>query len=69
MGFDDKTTEEVETTKFLGLQIDSNLNWKTYIQYIIPKLSSARFAMRPVTSIMKTETLTIIDSVFGIYGF
>jgi hypothetical protein len=41
MGFDDKTIEEVETTKFLGLQIDSNLNWKTHIQYIIPKLSSA----------------------------
>jgi hypothetical protein len=23
--------EEVGTTKFLGLQIDSNLNWKTHI--------------------------------------
>jgi hypothetical protein len=53
MGFDDKTIEEVETTKFLGLQIDSNLNWKTHIQYIIPKLSSACFAMSKVTSIMK----------------
>jgi hypothetical protein len=41
----DKTTEEVETTKFLGLQVDSNLTWKTHIQYIIPKLSSACFAM------------------------
>jgi hypothetical protein len=55
MGFDDKTIEEVETTKFIGLQIDSNLNWKTHIQYIIPKLSSAYFAMT-VTSIMKTES-------------
>jgi hypothetical protein len=26
----DKTIE-VETTKFLGLQVDSNLNWKTHI--------------------------------------
>jgi hypothetical protein len=60
MGFDDKTIEEVETTKFLGLQIDSNLNWKTHIQYIIPKLSSACFAMRTVTSIMKTETLKLV---------
>jgi hypothetical protein len=60
MGFDDKTTEEVETTKFLGLQIDSNLNWKTHIQYVIPKLSSAHFAMRTVTSVMKTETLKLV---------
>jgi hypothetical protein len=50
----DKTIEEVETTKFIGLQVDSNLNWKTHIQYIIPKLSSACFAMRTVTSLMKT---------------
>lgn len=30
---DNKTIEEVETTKFLGLQSDNNLNWKiwTYI--------------------------------------
>jgi hypothetical protein len=59
MGFDDKTIEEVETTKFLGLQIDSSLNWKTHIQYIIPKLSSACFAMRTVTSVTKTETLKL----------
>lgn len=27
-GYDNKTTEEVETAKFLGLQID-NLSWET----------------------------------------
>jgi hypothetical protein len=30
IGYVDKTIEEVETTEFLGLQVDSNLNWKTY---------------------------------------
>jgi hypothetical protein len=60
MGSDDNTIEEVETTKFLGLQIDSNFNWKTHIQYIIPKLSSAFSAMRTVTSLMKTETLKLV---------
>jgi hypothetical protein len=55
-----KTTEEVETTKFLGLQVDNNLNWKTHIQYIIPKLSSACFAMRTIGSLMKTETLKLV---------
>jgi hypothetical protein len=34
---------EVETTKFLGLNIDINLNWKAYVQYIMPKLSSPCF--------------------------
>jgi hypothetical protein len=30
-GYDYKRTEEVETSKFLGLQFDNNLNWKTHI--------------------------------------
>lgn len=46
-GYDDKTIE-MDTTKFLGLQIYSNLNWKTHIQYTIPKLSSAYFAASTV---------------------
>jgi hypothetical protein len=56
-GYVNKTIEEAETTKFLGLQVDNNLTWKTHIQYIIPKLSSALFAVRNITSLMKTETL------------
>jgi hypothetical protein len=56
----DKTIKEVETTKFLGLQVDNNLNWKIHIQYIIPKLSSACFAMRNITSLKKTETLKLV---------
>jgi hypothetical protein len=60
IGYVDKTIEEVETTKFLGLQVDSNLNWKTHIQYITPKLSSAYFAMRTITSLMKTENLKLV---------
>jgi hypothetical protein len=34
------------------------------IQYIIPKLSSARFGMRTVTSLMKTETLKLVYFYF-----
>jgi hypothetical protein len=45
---DDKTIAEVLTTRFLGLETDDNVNWKKYIEYIIPKLSSACFAMRTV---------------------
>jgi hypothetical protein len=49
ISYDDKSIEEVEITAFIGLQIDSNLNWKAHIQYMMPKLSSACFAMRTVT--------------------
>jgi vacuolar-type H+-ATPase subunit B/Vma2 len=59
-GYVDKIIEEVETTKFLGLQADNNLNWKTHVLYIIPKLSSACFAMRTIASLMKTETLKLV---------
>jgi hypothetical protein len=60
VGYDDRTVEEVETTTFIGLQIDSNLNGRTRIQYIIPKLSSVCLAMMIVTSLMKTETLKLV---------
>jgi hypothetical protein len=50
----DKSNEEVETTKYLGLQIDSNLNLKAHTRYIIPKLSSECFVTRTVTSLTNT---------------
>jgi hypothetical protein len=28
IGYVDKTIEDTETTKFLGLQVDNNLKWK-----------------------------------------
>jgi hypothetical protein len=40
-GYDNKTTEEVGTTKFFGLQTYNNLNRKNHTEYIIPKLSLA----------------------------
>jgi hypothetical protein len=48
IGCDNKTTEEVLTSKFLGLQIYNNIICKKHTEYIIPK-SSACFAMRAVS--------------------
>jgi hypothetical protein len=45
IGYDNKTIEEVSTTKFLGLQTD-NLNCKKHTEYNIPKLCSSCFAMK-----------------------
>jgi hypothetical protein len=54
--YDSKTTEEVGTAKFLGSQIYNNWNLKGDIEYIIPKLISAFFAMRTVTQLLKVDT-------------
>jgi hypothetical protein len=57
-GHGDKTTKEVKTAKFCGVQIDSNLKKST--EYIVHKLSSSHFAMGTVTSLMKIETLKLV---------
>ena len=36
--YKEKYKEETVNTKFLGLQIDTYLNWKNHIEQIIPKL-------------------------------
>jgi hypothetical protein len=60
IGYNSKTIEELVRTKFLGLQIDNNLNWKKHIEYIIPKLSSACLAMRTVAPLLKVDTLNLV---------
>jgi len=42
-------TEAAETTKFLGLQIDSEFKWKIHTEYVIHKLGSLCVTVRPVT--------------------
>ena len=34
--------------KFLGIYIQDSINWSSHIDYIIPKLSSACYAMRSI---------------------
>jgi hypothetical protein len=55
----DKIIEEALTNKFLHIQID-NSNLKKCFERIVPKLSSACFAMRTVTPLMKTDTLKLV---------
>lgn len=58
IGYNDKTTEDAETAKFLGLQIGNNSNWNKHIDCAIPKLSSTCFAMRTGTLLFKMYTCT-----------
>jgi hypothetical protein len=46
---------------FLGLFINNNLSWKTHIECIKSKLSSACYAMRSVKSYVTINTLKMIQ--------
>jgi hypothetical protein len=58
--YNDKQISNTTNTKFIGLFINDTLSWKTYIYYIIPKLSSASYATRSVKLNVLHKTLRII---------
>jgi hypothetical protein len=39
--YQNKIITGTNNTKFVGLELDKNINWKNHVQKIIPKLSSA----------------------------
>ena len=47
-------------TKFLGLIIDDSLSWKAHIDQMMSKLSTARFVIRTIQSIMSPETSRMV---------
>ena len=51
------TISEVPDTKFLGVQIYSNLNWKCHIGWILPKLSTVIFVIRKLFYVLKLKAL------------
>jgi hypothetical protein len=46
MEYEIKFIEETISTKFLETQMNNYLNWKAHIDKILPKLSTACFAVR-----------------------
>jgi len=50
--------EEAVNTKFIGLKINNQLNWKNRIKQIIPKLNGAYYAFRSMVHISKVNTFT-----------
>jgi len=43
---DNYLINEVTNIRFLGLELDNNMNWKNHIAKILPKLSTACYAVR-----------------------
>jgi len=56
----DKQISIVNETKFLGVLINNNLSWKTHIECIKSKLSSACYALRSVIPYVTINTLKMI---------
>jgi hypothetical protein len=50
----------VKDINFWGININNTLSWKTHIDKVLPKLSSACFAMRTVKPYMSPQMLTAI---------
>lgn len=52
--------ERKETVKFLGMYIDSKLEWHDHIKYVKNKISSSLYAMRKVRHVLRTNHLLIL---------
>ena len=52
-----KTIAMVDNTKLLGLTLDNSLSWRPHIDTIVPKLSSASFALQVVKPLLSWDTL------------
>jgi hypothetical protein len=64
-GVDNKTLPIVPHTKFVGLIIDSSLNWKKHIAYLTTKLGKACYALQSLKPYLSTQTLvTVYYSLF-----
>jgi hypothetical protein len=48
------------STKFLGLTIDETLSWKYHIHQVLPRLSSACYAIRVTAPLVSEDTLRMI---------
>ena len=55
-----KKIAHVYNTKFLGLTLDNTLSWRTHIDTIIPKLSSASFALTVVKPFLSLDSMKMV---------
>jgi len=58
--YQNKLLTEINHTKFLGLELDKNINWKNHIQKILLKLSSACYLIRRMGPLCNLTTLKMI---------
>jgi hypothetical protein len=55
--YGNKTIATAKSIKFLGLTIDTTLNWKHHISELIPRLNKACYAIRTIKPFMSLKVL------------
>jgi hypothetical protein len=60
----DQIFVETNTVKFLGLQLDSHITWKTHINSLLHKLSAVCFILRRLSHILNIDTLRVVYFVY-----
>ena len=60
---DDRSIEQVSTTKYLGVKIDSHLLWEQHIDFIVSKARSEVFAIREMMPLPWHVTQTLYKSL------
>jgi hypothetical protein len=51
------TFPQVEVIRFLGLQLDKQINWRNHLHCFLSKLSKACFVLRPLHYVLDIEAL------------
>jgi len=57
---DNYLINEVANIRFLGLELDNNMNWKNHVAKILPQFSRACYAVRAMYCFSSLNTLKII---------
>jgi hypothetical protein len=60
VAFDNNQITTISNIKFLGIYINDTGNCKHHIEYILPKLSAACYAMRIIKQYVSLESLKIV---------
>jgi len=55
--YSNKTISTAKSIKFLGLTLDTTLNWKHHISELIPRINKACYAIRTIKSFMSMNVL------------
>ena len=69
--YSNKTIATVKSIKFLGLTLDTTLNWKHHISELIPRLNKACYAIRSIKQFMLPNVLrsTYFSYAFSIMSY
>lgn len=53
----DQSLSFSDSTKFLGLYVDANLNWKSHCEYLVPKVNSQSYVLRQLKTVLTEKQL------------